>query len=370
MTRALAVAALIALAACPKQNTGARAAPVGDPFSGESADETPVLRRELEAEVLESYERDESSTSEDWQSVVDPSLGITRFGVRPGDQAVVTSGPPPPRLLPLGLAPGADDANNPACDENLRSKHLALHLAPDGATAWVTDEIAACVSACGKQALLPLRMTAVYVRGGDRWVLAMEHVSYPQTAADLIARGEASAKPIDSFVSARARTPALAALVGKAIAATEPADRAAAFSTAPDALAWWPELSHELVGPAITTGPSLSDAFDAYSIAVEGARVGIGPTSGPGAIAWWAGTILVRARKADATGAASDVPIRLRATFVLRRDPDRWRIVQSHLSAPIDDAALARELAADATIDHGRLSVPCEKPTAPAAARR
>jgi ketosteroid isomerase-like protein len=362
--RALPLAAL-ALAACPKQQTGVKATPVGDPFSGESSDETPVLRRELEAEVLESYERDDPSPGEDWQGVIDPALGITRFGVRPTDQAVVTTGAPPPRILPLGLAPGADDASNPACDENLRSKHLVLHLAPDGATAWVTDEVSACVSVCGKQALVPLRLSAVYVRGGDRWVLAMEHVSYPQPAADLIARGEKSAEPIGGFVSARARAPGLADVVAHAVAATQPDDRAAGFSTAPDALAWWPELAHELVGPAITTGPSLTDAFDASAIAVEGARVGIGPTSGPGAIAWWSGTVLVHARKGD----GGDQPVRLRATFVLRRDADRWRVVQSHVSAPIDDATLARQIAADATIVNGHVSVPCERAT-PAAARR
>jgi hypothetical protein len=271
--------------------------------------------------------------------------------------------------LPLGLKPGADDADNPACADNLRSTDLQLHLSPDGQVAWVTDELRACVSVCGKQALLPLRLSAVYVRGGDRWVLAVEQVSYPQPAAALIARGEASVKPIAAAVSQRAVAPDLAGLVAHAVAATEKADREGLFSTEPDTIAWWPDPAHELHDGAIVTGPTLTTAFDAVSIAPEGARVGIGPSTGPGAIAWWAGTILVRARIAQADGTDGAVPVRLRATFVLRKDAERWRIVASHVAAPISDELLAKEIAADATIVGGRVSVPCERAT-PAAARR
>jgi ketosteroid isomerase-like protein len=361
--------ALLVLAACPKPTTGARGAPVGDPFSGESSDETAVLRHELEAEVRESYERDEVSTSEDWQDVLDPALGIVRFGVRPDDEQIVTRGATPPRRLPLRIVAGDDGAG--ACDETLRSNDLRLYLSPDASTAWVTDELTACVPACGKRALLPLRLSAVYVRGGDRWVLAVEHLSYPQPAASLIARGDDHATTIGPFVSRRASAPDLANLVPTAIAQTVPADRGATFATDPDALAWWPDPAHELRGAAISGGPSLTDAFDAASITAEGARIGIGPQSGTGAIAWWAGTILVHARKAGAitAGATEEVPVRLRATFVMRRDPDRWRIVQSHVSAPIDDQTLAHEIASDATIVDGRIIVPCDRAT-PAAARR
>ncbi|HTJ45561.1 MAG TPA: nuclear transport factor 2 family protein [Kofleriaceae bacterium] len=361
------VALGLVLAACPKSGAGVKPTAIGDPFSGDTTDESPVLRRELEAEVLEGYERDDTSTSEDWQGAIDPEVGIVRFGVRAGDRAVVTSGPPPSRALPLGLRPGADDADNPACAENLRSKALAIHLTPDGQAAWVTDELSACVSVCGKQALIPLRLSAVYVRGGDRWVLAVEHVSYPQQTAALIARGENGGKPIDPAISERAIAPDFQRLVARAVSAIEKADREGAFSTEPDAIAWWPDLAHELRAGAITTGPSLTDAFDAASITTEPSRIGIGPSSGTGSIAWWSGTLLVRARTID-----QETPIRLRATFVLRRDAERWRIVESHVSAPISDDLLAKEIAADATIGpDGRIRVPCERaPTTPAAARR
>jgi hypothetical protein len=365
MRRALALAALL-LAGCPKPTTGAKATPVGDPFSGESSDETAVLRHELESEVRESYERDEVSTTEDWQDVLDPSLGIVRFGVRPGDEQVVTKGATPPRRLPLRIVASDDGAG--ACEETLRSNDLRVYLSPDASTAWVTDELTACVPACGKQALLPLRLSAVYVRGGDRWVLAVEHLSYPQPAASLIARGDDHATAIDSFVSRRASAPDLANLVPSAIAETVPADRESTFATDGQALAWWPDPAHELRGAAISGGPSLTDAFDAASITTEGARLGIGPQTGPGAIAWWAGMILVKART-GLGGENNEVPLRLRGTFVMRRDPDRWRIVQSHVSAPIDDQTLAHEIAADAKIVDGRIIVPCDRAT-PAAARR
>jgi SnoaL-like domain len=357
----MTVLGALSLVACgSKPAPPPRPAPTGDPFAGESADDVAVLRRELEAEVLESYERDEAAGGDDWQGVLDPALGVVRFGVRPGDESVTTRGAPPARALPLGLHPGADDADNPACPDNLRSKRLELHLSADGATAWIDDELAACVSVCGKRALLPLRLSAVYVRGGDRWVLAVEHLSYPQPAAALIAHGETSARPVDAMVSARAVSGELRETIATAAIATEPADRAAVFATDPDALAWWPDPAHELRDGAITSGPSLTAAFDAVSITTEGARVGIGPSGGTGAIAWWAGTLQVRARRAAAGSAAAEVPLRLRATFVLRRDPDRWRVVQSHVSAPIDDDALAREVAAGATMVGGRLHLACD----------
>jgi SnoaL-like domain len=380
-------AALIALAgvACGHRGPVETRRAVGDPFSGESSDETPVLRRELEAEVLESYERDDSQAGDDWQTAVDPALGIVHFGAGPADQVVTTHGTPPPHLLPLGLHPGADDVRNPACPENLRSKHLEIHLSQDAGTAWIADELSACVSVCGKQALIPLRLSAVYVRGGERWVLAAEHLSYPQTAAALIARGEASARPLDPSISARQYGLILRDDVAQAVVATVKADRDRLFATTPDALAWWPDLAHELRGPSITSGPSLTDAFDAASITPENARIGIGPTNGGGAgtIAWWSGTILIRARRAAVGSAAPDVPVRLRATFVLEREADQWRIVQSHVSAPIEDAVLATQIAGGATMVDGRVSLPCEgghggartaadgaAATAPAAARR
>ena len=117
------VAATALAIGCGPRGSGQGRRPVGDPFAGENADETPVLRRELEAEVLESYERDDSQAGDDWQTAVDPALGIVHFGAGPADQVVTTHGTPPPHLLPLGLHPGADDVRNPACPEYLRSKH-------------------------------------------------------------------------------------------------------------------------------------------------------------------------------------------------------------------------------------------------------
>ena len=159
--------------------------------------------------------------------------------------------------------------------------------------------------------------------------------------------------------------------MARAVAATEPADRARYFSSASDALAWWPDPAGELRGDAVVTGPSLTDAFDATKVAAESARIGLGPSGGvgQGKLAWWAGTLEVTARQESGDGAVHEVPVRVRATFVLQYQTDRWMIVQSHVSAPIDDARLAREIAGDATMVGGHLVVPCDA-ARPAAARR
>lgn len=352
---ARAAAVLLALAACTQRTPVGKSTVVGDPFAGDNGDETPILRRELESEVLDSYQRDDRIAEGDWAGVISPDLGIVRFGVAPGDEDVTTRGGPPPRRLPLGLAVAEGMA---PCDHVLRSKKLELHLADDGGTAWVSDEVAACAIVCGKIALVPLRLSAVYVRGGDRWVVAAEHLSYAQPAAALIARGERRAAPLDAASSARSWGPALTRLAATAIAATAPDARAAVFATTPDALAWWPDPAHELRGPALASGPSLTDAFDADQIELEAGRIGLGPalTGGQGTIAWWAGTIAISAH-----GATGAVPLRLRALFVFERRPIGWRVVHAHVSAPIDDAELAHDIGGDgARVDHG-LIVDCAK---------
>ncbi|MCE9573608.1 MAG: nuclear transport factor 2 family protein [Deltaproteobacteria bacterium] len=353
MRRALALALI--LAACTQRAPIAKSTVVGDPFAGENGDETPILRRELESEILDSYQRDDRVAETDWVGVLSSDLGIVRFGVGPDDEQVTTRGAPPPRRLPLGLAVSAGVA---PCDRVLRSKKLELHMAEDGGTAWVSDEVAACAVVCGKIALVPLRLSAVYVRGADRWVVAVEHLSYAQPAAALIARGEQRATPLDAVTAARSWGPALTALAATAIEASAPEVRAKVFATTPDALVWWPDPAHELRGAAVASGPSLTDAFDAEKVVVERARIGLGPSlsGAPGTIAWWAGTIAITAR-----GTAGAVPIRLRATLVFERRADRWQVVHAHVSAPIDDAALAHEIGGDgARVDHG-LVVDCPK---------
>lgn len=103
---------------------------------------------------------------------------------------------------------------------------------------------------------MPLRLSAVYVRGGNRWVVAVEHLSYAQPAAALIARGEDRAPALDAVVAARSWGPALTALAAAAITATATDVRARTFATTPDALVWWPDPAHELRGAAVASGPA------------------------------------------------------------------------------------------------------------------
>lgn len=352
--RGLGLVAVLAMACVPPPSASRRTPPA-DPFPGNEADDRGRLRRELEAEILDGYAHNEMVDPEAWIGVADPLLGLVRIGVGP-DDLLWTRNPESVgkrRRWPLG-------------EGWARTKMLEVHMTDDGSVAWAFDEVSWRLDACGRTAAVPLRLTALYLRDGERWVPVMEHISYAQPVGALIERGLLGAS-LGGRVAPPASGIEVGATVERALTIRQDAtDRAILFSSDSSALVLWPDPAHELRGAAVTTGPTLADSFDG-AVRIEGYRVGVAGGAGGTAasVAWWAGTLIVTARRVDDQDAESSAEVRLRATVVAERAGEGWRIVQAHVSAPIRDRDLGAAVFGAARADDG--TVRCDGPLPTAA---
>jgi len=352
-----AVAALaLALAGCARSAPPPPKMPPTDPFRGNEEDDLPRAKRELEVEILDSYQGAEAVDPEAWAGVVDPRTGITRIGVGPDDLAW-TRDPKaglPPRRWPLGGTGWA------------RSKLLEVHVADDGTVGWAFDDVSWRMEVCGRTAVIPLRYTGVYLRDGDRWVPVLEHLSYAQPVSSLIEHGLLGIA-LDGKEGPPSWSHPVRVVVERAVGAVKDPDKAKTFAAGPTSLVLWPDPAHELRDGAVVPGPGLAQSFDAESVVIEGYRIGVSPGIGSGGsgVGWWAGTLRLKARKVDAAEEASAVEVRLRATFVLEQRAGRWSVIQAHVSAPISDAELAAVSVGSAVGADG--TIQCEgAPAAPA----
>jgi hypothetical protein len=339
--RARVAVTLVLLAGCPGAGRGK-----GPPLADTQGTDEPVSRgsllRDLEAEVLDGYDRDEPLDTQ--VRVIDPVVGAARIGVGPGDVWVGEQ---------VGLAtsrwPLATDRTT---DLDVKSKKLELHVAADQSAAWVSDEVSWRITACDRVAVIPLRFTALYVRDGDRWSAVVEHLSYgrPLSAEDHAGFGV----PIDPAVA----DPAIAEALDAGLTPLLLAARPAALDLAPEAFALGPDVWDELrtgsgsdelaatpLWPRDLRIEAPSDGAAGASVPtsarpglLSGARrVGLVERGGgKTTIAYWVGTLL--APRPDVDGAQA---VRLRATFVFERTGTSWALAQAHLSLPTDDAALA-----------------------------
>ena len=348
---------LVLAAACVRPTSSRPKVPPADPFPGSEGDDLGRLRRELEADILDGYARTEAIDPDTWIGMTDPGTGLVRIGVGP-DDLIWTRTPlegKPRRRWPLG-------------DGDARTKLLELHVTDDGSVAWSFDEVSWRLDVCGRVAVIPLRVTALYLRDGERWVPMVEHISYAQPISALVERGLTGAR-LEGAVAPENSEASVRVAVESALGVRKDADRARTFSAGPDALVLWPDPAHELRGAAVVTGPSLGSAFDAPTVTVEGYRIGIGGGGGSlgASVGWWSGTVMVNARKVDAREVEGVAPVRLRATFVVERADDHWRVVQAHVSAPIRDQDLAAAVFGAARGDDGTLR--CDGPMPIAAPR-
>jgi ketosteroid isomerase-like protein len=335
------LAVAVFLLGCPGAGRGK-----GPPLADTQGTDEPVSRgsllRDLEAEVLDGYDRDEPLDVQ--LRVIDPVVGAARIGVGPGDVWVGEQ---------VGLAtsrwPLATDRTT---DLDVKSKKLELHLAADQSAAWVSDEVSWRITACDRVAVIPLRFTALYVRDGDRWSAVVEHLSYgrPLSAEDHAGFGV----PIEPAVA----DPAIAEALDAGLTPLLLAARPAALDLTPEAFALGPDVWDEL-----RTG-SGSDELAATplwprDLRIEQRRVGLVERGGgKTTIAYWVGTLLAPRPDVPATAqpeppddsASARTPVRddadaqavrLRATFVFERTGTSWALAQAHLSLPTDDAALA-----------------------------
>lgn len=330
---------LLALAGCPKGQVKEQP-PLADQVAIVDRDGRIAMIAELKSEILGSYERDESPEIE--SSMISPQVGTIRIGVGPGDVLVSEELERAPSRWPLDVTP--------ATPTEARSKKLELHLAQDASAAWASDEISWRIHACGRTAVVPLRMTSLFARDGDRWVLVFEHLSFaraPAPVRDGTLRGRTLKDArIDPDVH-DALSRVLAPVLSRAIAKTP-----GVVATGPDAIIIGPDVSDEWQGREM-----LNARVAAGNLRAEGRRVGVvGRRIETATMAYWAGNFVadLPARPGVAAG-----KVRFRGTFVFERrrfedpvdkpcskrlskdeeakNPCRWVVVQGHVSQSIDD---------------------------------
>ena len=339
MRRVLLIALL---AACPGKQVKEQP-PLADNTAIVDRDGRIAMIAELKSEILTSYERDEPPEIE--SSMISPAVGTIRVGVGPGDVLANEELERAPSRWPLDVTP--------ATPTEARSKKLEIHLAQDASAAWASDEISWRIKACGRTAVIPLRMTSLFARDGDRWVLVFEHLSFgraPAPVRDGTLRGrtlkDARIDPDVHDALSRVLAPVLSRSIAKA---------PYVVSTGPEALIIGPDVIDEWQGPEM-----LNARVAAGSLRAEGRRVGVvGRRVETATIAYWVGNFVadLPARPGVAAG-----KVRFRGSFVFERrrenktkktrvepcskilsnaeeseNPCKWIVVQGHVSQSIDD---------------------------------
>jgi hypothetical protein len=380
------VALVLVLAACPAPAKPA-ATPTDDPTT--NTVEKPIERRqrwvaELQDDIIQSYDRDEPPDVD--TALVDPHVGPARIGVGPGD--VLVGDDVKLRASsrwPLFVQPGTQT--------DVRSKHLDIHLSADKnvVAAWMSDEVSWRITLCGRTAVIPLRMTALYAHDGDRWVQVFEHLSFgdvPTPTAELYGlqmRPVVVDRPLADELShilapllfrQTNRLPGVVALDPQQLAEGDLMQPAPTLLIAPDRDGEW----HG------TDDISRAQLVDG-TLAADDRRIGtIGPTVSTSTIAYWVGNFVADLAERPGVKAGK---VRLRGTFVFEKRPPapppcdaadktckpakpaevdcanpksgcHWVVVQGHVSKPIDDINLASIVFGTALISEKPLQITCD----------
>jgi hypothetical protein len=351
MKRALAVVVAIVASGCPQRQEKTRPV-LADPVASNDGNLVASIIAELQDDVLTSYERDEPPDIE--TGMIPMDIGGARIGVGPGDVLIAEQLERAPSRWPLRIA--RDTRGR--VDTTVRSKRLETHLARDLSAAWVFDELSWRIPMCDRVAVIPLRITMLYARDGDRWVPIFEHMSFGHTPAPhpeglygvrIPSKSVASSDFVDELSSAV--SPVLSQQAKPTRVATGPE----AMLLGPDVEAEWHGL--DVLGAKLAAGPMKT---------VEDRRIGyIGRTLEQATVAYWVGNVVadLPARAGVAGGKT-----RMRTTFVFERrrvisqndsrtEAERkkleaqscgvnptdcqWVLVQGHVSEPIGDSELA-----------------------------
>ena len=354
---ALALALALALLGAVAASCGRTRAPVvqSQPVTAPGRVNVVELRRELEATVLENYLQLGLGNMEAYADSIDAGDGVTAIGIGPddvfaggpGDACTATGDTSPEAMARLrrGCGRAAERlpfrSGDPCLQSSERdraclgvlSKNLSVHVSRDRTTAWVVDEISYRIPHRGRQAAMPLRYTAVFARDLQRWVLVMEHLSYPLSSELMRELGAAGAlatpAPLDKH-----GMPSLWEIVHEYIAVDAAARArssvlAATATASEDRVLLLPDPRAELRGAAIYTAPNLADIFGpSTQVAARDLRVFFAPG---GRVAWMAGNLAMTTQVNDQA-----VTIGMRLTAVLEHDESAtWRLMQGHVSVPM-----------------------------------
>lgn len=343
-----ALTAVLALAACPSRRPQI-VAPLADTVAGSDTSVIAAMIAELQDDVLTAYERDEPPEIE--TGMIPPAIGGARIGVGPGDVLIAGELERAPSRWPLRV--DRDTVTE------VRSKRLETHLAQDLSAAWVADELSWRISFCGRTTVIPLRITMLYARDGDRWVPVFEHTSFGHAPAPHH-DGQLYGTTIPAAVVSGDLRDALSR-VASPVLFNQLARDPSVVATGPEAMLLGPDVTAEWHGVDV-----LHAQLAPGRMTAEDRRIGtVGRSPGTSTVAYWIGNVIadLPARPGVAAGKA-----RLRATLVFEKRrfvtvvPDRkpeptqrlegkscgvdakdckWVLVQAHVSQPIGDQDLA-----------------------------
>jgi hypothetical protein len=334
------------LAGCPNPNKGPKVAPP-DRTSSTKQDRAPDLIAELQDDILKSYERDEAPDNEN--AMIRPEIGMARIGVGPGDVLVGIELARAPSRWPLDIP--ADTPVDP------RSMRLEIKLAQDQSAAWATDEISWRIKLCGRTAVIPLRMSWLVARDGDRWVPVFEHLSFARPPSPTIS-GQKTPREFRTAVESRDLADELSRVVAPVL--RRAIDKSPKV-VAPDGSLIGPDVAAEWRGAELL-GAKLIPGSEPMKL--EDRRVGlVGRDHDKATIAYWIGNL------------TADLPARpgvpagkghFRATFVFERRDKAWVVVHGHVSHAIDDDNLASAIFGTALISPKPLAITCDDGSRPA----
>jgi hypothetical protein len=370
---AIAVAALAPIVAgCP----AAPPRPIAPTSDKPGGDDTRLNRQydELTDDILTSYDRDDAP--ELGTTMIDPRIGALRIGAGPDD--VYAPGDPASRW-PLEV----DRLSRP----EVRSKHLETQIALDQSAGWMSDELSWRIKLCGRTAVIPLRITALYAQDGDRWTTVFEHMSFGWTPRPT----DTAPRAIKTEVASGDLRDALSGVLARGLFHV-PHDPAVTAQT----------------GGAMVLGPDIADEWHGAHVlearlpagTLEDRRVGlVGRNPETATIAYWVG--LYNATIPARPGFPAGV-VKMRVTHVFekrwfaardgeliegkscglddsqardpvhRKDVDehcRWMVVHSHMSQPISDDELTRLVFGTALISARPLRLDCSGTVQPGADR-
>jgi hypothetical protein len=379
---------------------------------GTNEDEATRLARlhaELLDDILTSYERDDPPELD--TGMIDPRVGAVRIGVGPGDVYIAGDSARTANRWPLAVDPTGEDPRAAGkalptplfrVTPSVRSKRLEIRIAADRSAAWMSDELSRRIEVCGKTAVIPLRITALYARDGDRWVPVFEHLSFARPPTPALAP---LPKPIKTEVVSGDLRDELSGILGRGLFRT-PRDPLA-VARDPSALVLGPDAGDEWHGAQV-----LGARLPAGRL--EDRRVGlIGRDPAAATVAYWVGSYTADIPPAPGVAAGK---VRMRVTHVFEKRPQgmrdrepseaescapsrdkdrdkdrpkdrpkdneaskdktadcRWMLVQSHMSQPISDGELGRLVFGTALISVSPLAFDCAEgspATAPAVVPR
>lgn len=335
--RTLAVCVCVgALAGCGGAATGSGALPGGGEVSDPPAD-LAGLRRDLEATVLENYALLELGNIDAFADRVASDRAIAIFGVEPDD---VVAGVSPASLW-------EDRRLFRGRRLRMLSRNLDIHVSRDRSVGWVFDEMSYRVPHRGREASIPLRVTSLYTRDVDRWVLAMQHTSYPRSNGDIERAARAGEQSelgrFQTGYSVDGPATALRRIVWRVSSgAIGPHYRERRMADSADALVLLPGPRQEYLGASVRHAPTLAALFGAdgaeATVEIGDHRIEVARN---GEVAWMAANLGARVPGGDEDAGT----VKLRGTFVLEDRPGRgWVVVQSHVSAATSQDVIAERI--------------------------